>query len=193
MLLTGAQIPARHTELDGDVLLEVHRPEGMVVSAFRGTTSDMSVRAASEDAGPVRLKRAPRLRHLVLTASDGDSEAAWCSLMEELLWREWPFLLIVDSAGRVSPRQWPGSGPSLPVCPDEQSFGWIVEDIGASGPVGMAAMSPGTLFDWASKSGAGIALNAYRERALPVYLVLGASQVTALARGELPPRARTNH
>jgi hypothetical protein len=65
--------------------------------------------------------------------------------------------------------------------------------MGTSGQVGMAAMSPCGLFGWASQNRAAIALNAYRERALPVYLVLRASQVSALARGEVPPRARTNH
>jgi hypothetical protein len=189
-VLAGAQIHARHTELDGDVLLEVHRPEGVVISTFRGTVSEVSTPAIADIAepAPARLKRAPRLRRLVLAASDGDSDATWRALIGELLGREWSFLLIADSAGRVTPRQWPGSEPALPVYPDEQSFGWTVEDVGTSAPVCMASMSPCELFRWASKSGSAIALNAYRARSLPVYLVLRASQVTALARGELPPR-----
>jgi hypothetical protein len=190
LLLKRARFAPRHTEPDGAVLLEVHRPEGVVLSAFRGASAEAPVQVSPETIGgpPERLKRAPRLRRQALAALEERSDASWRALMVELLGRPWHVLLIANSAGEVRPYQWPGSKLALSAYADEQAFGWAVEDMNLGGDVVMAGMSPRSLFAWADQIGTGVALNVYRDRGSPVYLQIGGSQVAALARGELPPR-----
>jgi hypothetical protein len=184
-LLAGAGIHSRHTEQDGAVLAEVHRPEGVIISALCGSEVVTGGTAGGRgETSASALDRAPRLQRLVLAAIDDDSDNAWRALTDELLRREWPLLLIGDSAGRVSQRRWGGSEAALAAYPDVRSFAFAVEDLRPPGPVAMAAMRPRALFAWASQLGSAIALNAYRDRARPQYLMLDARRVSALARGE---------
>lgn len=192
-VLLGAGIMPRQAEREGDVLVEVQRPEGVILCALGGRPLDVSAPASPEAVErPTAPRRSPRLRRLLIAASAATSDESWRALMGELLERPWPLLLLGDRTGGVSARRWPGSQPALPVYLDQQTFGWAVNDIGAPAPVAIVSMAPRALFAWASQGGLGLALNAYRERSAPIYLLLEASQVQALARDELPPRSAQN-
>jgi hypothetical protein len=184
-LLEAAGIPPRIPERDGSLLVEVHRPEGVVITALLGMSWTDAIQPGGDARSPRPLLRAPRLRRLLLEASSGPTP--WRGLMEELLRREAPFLFIANPAGGVAQQQWPGSEPALPAYPDERSFAWTVEDLRLES-VRMAVMPPHVLFSWAAGKRSAVALNVYKDRASPSYVMLGAEDVQALARGTIPPR-----
>jgi hypothetical protein len=186
-LLCSAGIDAHRAHGGARVLAEVHRPEGVIISALVGEAyEDRPLEDRTHDARAQPVRRAPRLGRLLLGAIDSDGEPARRTLVGELLRRETPLILIASPAGAVASRQWPGSEPALPAYPDERSFVWAAQDLGGSGPVAMAAMPPRDLFRWAAQQGSAVALNVYRDRASPLYFLLRAADVAALARGELP-------
>jgi hypothetical protein len=187
-MLLDAEIAPLQAEDNGDLLVEVHRPEGVVVCAFLGGAVDTTGPSSSLPIDrPSAPTRSPRLRRMVLAASDADTDAAWRALMGELLRRPWPLLLIGNKTGAVSARRWPGHKPAVPAYLDQQTFGWAVNDMGVPAPIGIVSMPPRALFAQASQARLAVALNAYRERTAPIYLPLDAEQVEALARDELPP------
>lgn len=126
---------------------------------------------------------APRLRRLLLEVASTGSDAAWAALDEELADRRFPLLLSADPATRsVRPRDWPGHGPGLAAYPDRLSFEWAAQDLKTPpGSVAILAMTPRELFAWAAKLEMGVAINVYRDRASPLYVVLSAEKVKARA------------
>jgi hypothetical protein len=226
-LVAGLGFPVRTpVPPEGAFLVEVHRPEGIVVSALLGEhltpaepgerhardVNDEKDRAEGEgDAGrlarieeeeraeltrrlaPVggepevaSVELAPRLRGLILAAA-GDA-AARRALHDELLARRIPLLVMVDAKTKsASLRQWPGNVVAMPAYADRASFLRALRDTGQS-PQGVAAaeMAPRALFAWAVQHQWAVALGAYRAPDEPVYVLLPADEVRALARGRAP-------
>lgn len=221
-MLAGLGIAARAPEKDGSTLVEIHRPEGIVIAALAGraleakdvdpyprTVNEEKDRAESEgdrdrlrqieeheraflakrivEIGPDRKKepltRAPRLCRLLLDVSTTDGEAAWQALNEELLSRDFPLVLMADPATKgVAPRAWKGAGKAIPAYPDLISLNWTAADLKmAAGSFALALMPPRTLLDWAAKLDVGIAMNVYRDRSSPLYVMLPPERVQALA------------
>lgn len=230
-LLSGLGIPLRTPEKDGSVLVEVHRPEGVVLSALTGppqaaqgsppdpyprTVNEEKDRAESEhDRARLRqieerelaflakrvtevlgdrrrepLARAPRLGRLLLDVATTGSEAAWAALNEELLSRDFPLILMADPKTKgIAPRAWPGLGKALPAYPDLVSLEWTAADLKmASSSFAVAAMPPRTLLEWAAKIGVAIAINVYRDRSSPLYVMLPVDRVEALVHARAQRR-----
>jgi hypothetical protein len=212
---------------DATVLVEVHRPEGIIVSAIVGARhepadpadasalhvnqakdraeedgdTERQQRLESEERDALKEKltpvggapqlspvdRAPRLRRLLLAIAD-DGDAARAALYEELLRREVPLLVIVDpKTNGASLNSWPGGVVALPVYPDQATLLASTRDRGMkSDTVAAAVMPPPKLFDWAAGSGWALAMNVFRAPDQPVYVILPADVVKALAGGRMP-------
>lgn len=135
------------------------------------------------------LVRAPRLCRLLLERiekNDGETERR---LYEELLRREQGVLLFGSPDGKgVMPRSFPGvPETALPAYPDLRSLQWCAQDLGmAPSSYAIAGMPPRKLFEWAAKMGAAVALNVYRDRSSPLYVLVRAPTVQTLAQGRVP-------
>jgi hypothetical protein len=136
------------------------------------------------------VRRAPRLRRLLLAVAD-DGDSARPALYEELLRREVPLLVIVDPNTRGAKLHgWPGGLQALPAYTDEATLLESARDLGMPlGTFGGAVMPPPELFDWAAEHSWTIAMNTFRGPGEPVYVVLPADEVKALARGRMPTSA----
>lgn len=129
---------------------------------------------------------APNLCRLLLEVATTGSHAAWKALHKELAGRSIPLLLIVDPATRgVAPRTWPGQGPALAAYPDRISLEWTAQDTKIPpGSFAIASTTPRILFDWAAESGLAVAINVYRDRASPLYVMFPAEKMKSLASGK---------
>jgi hypothetical protein len=214
------------------VLVEVRRPEGVILSAMVGSFQDPADPAdafalevnqakdrAEKDADTERLQRleaeerdalesklapeagaprvspvlrAPHLRRLLLAAADHHGDTARRALYEELLRREVPLQVIIDPKTMGAElREWPG-GVALPVYADESSLLTSARNLGKEyGTFAGAIMTPPELFDWAAGHSWPIAMNVFRAPNQPVYVVLTADEVKALARGRMPTSSAT--
>lgn len=136
------------------------------------------------------LVRAPRLCRMVLEAEHFRGGESLELLHEELLHREFPFFLMKhlpsgvihqSSFGAVSSR-------AFAAYPDLTSLRWAADDLGiAPHSLGTLVIHPRKLFKMAAKDGLDIAMNAFRNRTAPEYLILPAKAVRALAQGIRPP------
>ncbi len=228
-LLLGLGIQVRLADpIEGAVLVEVHRPDGMILTALAGSAYwpaeapdayprnvNQEKDLAEQQGAPERLqrireqelaylekrlapaqgepkisvvKRAPRLRRLLLAVADGSGADAARALEEELLRREVPLLVFVDPATKASSlSSFPRGVVALSVYGDESSFLRTARDLGMNpGSFAMAAMPPRDLFAWAAGHGWGVALNAFRAPDRPIYIPIPPADVQCLARGEAP-------
>jgi hypothetical protein len=138
----------------------------------------------------------PRVSHVghawhlrrLLQAVNDEGDTARPALYEELLRREVPLLHIVDretKAGQLHPL--PGGVVALPVYPDENGVNLSAPDHGMKrGTFAIAAMPPSALFSWVASESGAIAMYLCREAEKPVYVVLTADVVKALAEGRMP-------
>lgn len=220
-LLLGLGVPVRAPEKDGSCLVEVHRPEGIVISALTGRSfpsegvdpyprtvnqerDEAESRADRGREGQIgereraflakrmvdvcgdrrkeALARAPRLGGLLLDVATNGTEASWQALNEELLRRDFPLVLMADPKTKaVAPRAWPGVGKALPAYPDLISLQWTAADLKMpQSSFALATMPPHTLLEWAAKLGIAVAINVYRDRSSPLYVVLPPERVEAL-------------
>ena len=149
----------------------------------------LEVKLASAAGAPrvAPVRRAPRLHRLVLAAAD-HGDAACPALYEELLRREVPLQVIIDPKTRGARLQtWPGGIEALPVYADEAALLKSARDLGMPlGSFAGAVMPPPELFGWAAGHSWAIAMNAFRTPDQPVYVVLTAETVKALAGGRMP-------
>jgi hypothetical protein len=232
-LLGGLGIAVRAPEEDGSVLAEVHRPEGVVISALTGAPLEAAdpqvdpyprtvneekdaaevmgdrdrlrqieerertflakrVLAVIGDRRKEALARAPRLNRLLLEVATVGSSAAWEALNAELLRRDHPLVLMADPRTKgVAPRAWPGVGKAIPAYPDLVSLDWTARDLKMpSSSFGLALMPPRALFEWAAKIGVAVAINVYRDRSSPLYVMLPVDRLEALASSKPRPVSR---
>lgn len=178
-------VAARAPGQGGALFAEVHRPEGVVLTAWLAGPPEAP---APREAGRPRIvARAPRLERLLAGCADG-GEPAWDALQAELLARDAALLAIADPETRaVSPRQWPNGFSGLVFYPDEATLLAAARDLGhAPGSFGLAALPPREAFAWAARGGLGVALS-WRRGDAPLNVPLPAEAVASLARGEAAP------
>jgi hypothetical protein len=220
----GVRVPEPR---NGEIVAEVVRPEGVVISALLGTAPGAAdpadefalqinrakdraesdgdtellkrLEAEERDALANKLapaagepavsavRRAPRLRRLVLAVADA-GDAAYPALYEELLRREAPLQVIIDPQTMgAALRSWPGGVQALPVYADEASLLMSARELGTQpGGVAGAVMPPPKLFGWAAEHSWAIAMNAFRAPGEPVYVIVTPEAVNALAQGRMP-------
>ncbi len=166
---------------DDTFLVEVSRPEAVVCSV---RTSPIPADEESAVSAPLQVVRAPRLRRLILGASDEDG---WRSLCEELLSREISVHVVVDRQGRSAAMSWP-VGEAIPAYPDVWSVRQAMTDLKLSEDrYSWGSFRPRELFEWVNEATpVGVALNAYKELSVPSYAYLPAEVVAELATGRVP-------
>lgn len=134
--------------------------------------------------------RAPLLRKLTLdTVARGD--AARPALYEELLRREVPLLLAIDTtSGGPRGISWPDGAKATPVFGDElclhataAGYGWAADHSG------VAIVPPRKLFEWAAREAFALALFAEHAKDKRVYVLIEPDESAQLARGALPTRS----
>ncbi len=160
---------------EGFVLVEVTRPEGVVLSALLGKPSDQMPFAGLEGVlGSVA--RAPRLRMLLL-ASDASRDA----LYAELLAREIPLVLIVQGDG-IRLTTWEPGFQALAVFADRGSLLTTARETGlAPDSYKIAEMVPRALFGLAHDRGWAVAINVFTDAGKPLYVAIQPSDVKLLA------------
>ena len=131
------------------------------------------------------VEHAPRLRRLLLAVAGDGSPANRTALYEELFAREIPLLLMVDPNTREAwLRTWSGGVHALPVYADHASLRASARDLGI--PLEsfvIAEMRPTDLLAWAAAESKAVALCVFVEADNPVYVLIQAEQVRALAQG----------
>ena len=192
-VLQSAGFEVRRPDEQGAVV-EVTRPEGIRISAplgeplntgaalrpqeAKGATSNNLLERAAElfrvEDRPLDI--APYLRRLLLETLEGKEN----ELEQEVLARTWPFLLLVDPLDRgLIVQRW-GEHSALGAFADLQSVQWAAHDLGlTSAPIGI--MSARDLLRTAAVNQNGIALNVYRDRNSPHYVLWDAQKVLALS------------
>jgi hypothetical protein len=151
------------------VLLEVHRPEGRILSALAGTP-DAFASADARDQQLIPL-RSPYMGRLVLelhARNNGDVS----EIVQALKARVLPLLLIVDPATRGVAQRSFGNLVALPAFSDMPCLQRAAREMGmAANSYGIAAFDARALFAMAESQRVDVAICAYRE-STPVYAVV---------------------
>jgi hypothetical protein len=160
---------------DGYVLLEVVRPD-LVLSVLHGTPVPRMPLAGLEGMlGSVA--RAPRLRALLLAATDASRSA----LYAELLAREIPLVLLVHPDG-MRRTMWENGFHALPVFADRDSLLAMARESGmAPGSYRIAEMVPRALFGLAHDRRWAVGLNVIDDAGVSLYIAIQPSDVKLLA------------
>lgn len=148
--------------------------------------------AGAADAAAARPPfRSPRLCRLLLEVHSTASDGAMQSVFAELLQREAPLLLMANPhGGGIAMRSF-GEVEALPAYPDVLCLEWAAEDLRLPpDSLQIAGIPPRDVFSMAAQGGVGVALNAFRDRATPVYVILPPDAVRSLAQG-IAPRSPT--
>jgi hypothetical protein len=151
------------------VLLEVHRPEGRILSALAGTP-DAFATVDTRDEQVIPL-RSPYLGRLVLelhARNNGDVS----EIVQALKARTLPLMLIVDPATRGAAQRSFGNQVALPTFSDMPTLQRAAREMGmAANSYGVAMFDARALFAMAEGQRVAVAICAYRESS-PVYAVL---------------------
>jgi hypothetical protein len=183
-MLSELRSPVRRPAQDGAILLDVHRPDGLTITAFVGLVTDVLAERIVPDAGKKLPARAPRLARHLLSVAKCSPDNAVPLLLEHLATRAWHFALIAsrgdDGQMTIAPMQWPGYR-AFAVYPDSVTFGRAARDLGlAPGSFAMAGMPPATLFDWAIAQDIAISLCVYADDGGPLYIPIAVNDLRAL-------------
>ena len=163
------------------VLLEVTRP-GETLCAFAGGPHDLLKQSGADrtsPGGPVITYRSPRLNRLVLGSPN---EVPVDVVARELLSRLEPVFLMRDPTSPSVEMRNMGGEPALPVYSDITAMQWAAADLQKSRCV-PGAVEFRTLLRLAASQRSAIAVGSYRDRKTPMYVVMRAAQVAALASG----------
>lgn len=192
-LLSNTGVPVFAVPQDGVFFIEVCRPDATIGALRTAPLPRASVPdgIANKQAAPdasYGVVRAPYLRRLTLAAIEMPTAETSHRLFEALLSRMIPLLVMCDREGRTHLRSWEGVGEAVPVYPDLSSLIQASKDLSlAPGSLAWAHFLPRDLFTWVDqKLFGGIALNAYKDSATPMYFFLDRAQVSALASGRIP-------
>lgn len=214
-LLRNCNVECRYPDKsNGSCLLEVTRPEGVVITALAGEPVPDAAGSSSIDHASrqqlmdrVRIytipplhqhKPAPRdgtLRRLMLAVGEAEKngkgaewDSAWDGVYKYLLGRRRPLLLMSTRDGQVSPMEWPGIGRAIPVFVDLLSFQFAMADYAKQGAQfgGCAEMSVEQLSQWLLKIQVPPVLNVFKSRSEPMYLQPGLGALVGLAQGRVP-------
>lgn len=174
---------------DGIFFVEVRRPDVVVGALLMAPLPELGIAQAA--AGPqtvATVARAPRLRRLTLAALEQPGADTRRQLYQELLSRDIALLIIVDRQGRAAPMTWPRFGLALPVFPDITSLLQAADDLHMDRQtLAWAHLQPRDLFAWVDRDlSCSVALNVYKDRNSPLYVLLSQPHVTELARGRIP-------
>lgn len=174
---------------DGVFFVEVRRPDG-VVGGLR-TVPLPDVGTAQGTAGLpaiATVARAPRLRRLSLAALERPGVDTHRQLCQELLSRDIALLVIVDRQGRAATRTWPRFGLALPVYPDITLLLQAADDLHMDRQtLAWAHLLPSDLFGWVDRElSCAVALNVYKDRDNPLYVLFSQHHVAELANGRIP-------
>lgn len=165
------------------VHIEVKRPTGEVLCVPAGLRYPLE-KALTRDPAPVAAllpMRAPRMRDLVTAIADGGGDTAMSELVQEVMTRELPMLLVVLPDGSFWQGQF-GEMSGVRAFSDATSLGWLVSDAKLSDDYSIVAIRGPDLFAMAARNKLGLAFGAYRERALPLHATLSADAVFELSQ-----------
>jgi len=178
-VLCGVVPVATVPQDDHTFLVEVTRPEAVICSLRSGP-----IPADEGSNAPLQVVRAPRLRRLILEASQEDGRRR---LFEELLSREISLLVVADRQCRSAAMSW-SVGDAIPAYPDVASVVQAMADLKFSEDrYSWGRWKPRELFEWVHReTTVGLALNAYKEPSAPTYLYLPREAVAELAAGRVP-------
>mmetsp|Transcript_52625 Transcript_52625/g.111771 ORF Transcript_52625/g.111771 Transcript_52625/m.111771 type:complete len:357 (+) Transcript_52625:90-1160(+) len=206
-VLGGLGIYSRKTDMTGNMLIEVCRPEGAVLSALLGATISPGRNASllpSEQIKQIRLhpvqppvvppgKAAPRngrRRRLMLRVAEASTEeetnTAWHDLFSDLLESQHPLLVPTSPDGGAMPMDWHGIGMAMPVFSDMLSLQLMVQQTHHTGPFAHAEFSAVELAKWLLEMDVPPVLNVYKTPSLPLYLQPGLGSLGSLSKGRIP-------
>lgn len=169
---------------DWRVLVEVSRPDGVVLSALSGTPLEQAPLAALPGGMHSSVARAPRLRALALASTDASRTA----LYAELVAREVPLLVIGDDKQGVRRRTWDNGYTALPVHADRSSLLATARELGlAAGSYAIMEMVPRDLFAFAGQHGWAVALNVFDDAGKALYIAIEPPDVRMLAEADQLP------
>ncbi len=168
------------------VHIEVKRPNGEVLCVPAGLRYPLE-RALTAEGGQkpaepsVLPMRAPRMRDLIMAIADGGGDAAMSALVQEVMTRELPMLLVVLTDGSFWQGQF-GEMSGVRAFSDATSLGWLVSDAKIADDYSIVAIRGPDLFAMAARNELGLAFGAYRERSLPLHATLSADAVFELSQ-----------
>jgi hypothetical protein len=126
--------------------------------------------------------RAPRMRQLILELADGGGDTAMTALVNEVMSRELPLLLIIPGDGSLGVRSF-GAMKGMPVFGDATTLEWIAHDIQLPEEAyTVAAITGQELFAMAAREKVGLAFATYRERSQALHATISADAVFELAQ-----------
>ncbi len=162
------------------VHIEIKRPTGEVVCMPAGLPYPLDSANLGEPA--LIPMRAPRMRELIISLADGGGDAAMSALVNEVMSRELPLLLMVPADGSLGVRKF-GNATGVPVFGDATTLEWIASDtkVGRD-QYSVVAISGQELFAMAAREKVGLAFATYRERSEPLHATLSADAVFELAQ-----------
>lgn len=162
------------------VHIEIKRPSGEVLCVPAGLPYPLEDAITGEPA--LIPLRAPRMRELIIAIADGGGDAAMTALVQEVMTRELPLLLMVQSDGALGTRVF-GEVTGMPVFGDATTLEWIAGDtkLGRE-DYSIVAISGPELFAMAAREKIGLAFATYRERHAPLHATLSADAVFELAQ-----------
>lgn len=190
----------------GDLALqvEVKRPTGQVLTVLAGTPLPLDgidlpykpgeltelgpdelatrVRALDVEDRPISF-RSPRLRERMIELRDSGDPGSVATLVELLLTRDVPVFMFRDPKRDAIELRGFGDETTVPVYADVMALEWAAVDLGK--PKGSwipGAVEPASLIAHAAASHHGIAVCTYIDRKTPMYAVVPAALVAALAQ-----------
>jgi hypothetical protein len=162
------------------VHIEIKRPTGEVVCMPAGLPYPLE-EATGEPPSLIPI-RAPRMRELIIALADGGGDSAMTALVNEVMSRELPLLLMLPNNSSLPLRNF-GAMTGLPVFGDATTLEWIAKDIALSQEsYTVAAITGQELFAMAAREKIGLAFATYRERTMPLHATLSADAVFELAQ-----------
>jgi hypothetical protein len=162
------------------VHIEIKRPTGEVIAMPAGLPYPLEGAHTGEPS--LIPMRAPRMRELVLAIADGGGDAAMTTLVNEVMVRELPLLLMVPGDGSLGVRKF-GELSGIPVFGDATTLEWIANDSETSREdYSIVAISGEELFAMAAREKVGLAFATYRDRTHPIHATLSADAVFELAQ-----------
>lgn len=162
------------------VHIEIKRPSGEVVCVPAGVPYPLEEAITGEPA--LIPMRAPRMREMIIALADGGGDAAMTALVQEVMTRELPLLLMVLADGSLGLRVF-GDITGMPVFGDATTLEWIASDTKISrSDYSVVAITGPELFAMAAREKIGLAFATYRERSLPLHATISADAVFELAQ-----------
>mmetsp|Transcript_11867 Transcript_11867/g.20623 ORF Transcript_11867/g.20623 Transcript_11867/m.20623 type:complete len:371 (-) Transcript_11867:137-1249(-) len=214
-VLQSLGIESRRLPTGGSILAEVHRPEGIILSALLSTpithslpNNENEVLSLIEQIKNIQLKPIPspfvsscrtfgkaavrngRRRRLLLQVAEASTEeetnAAWQNLLTDLLKNEYPLLVPTSADGRAMPMDWPGIGKAMPIFSDVTSLELMAQQTHQTGSFAHAEFSTKQLAAWLLQINVPPVFNVYRGPSEPLYVQLGLTSLGPLSEGRIP-------